>query len=80
VRDILRNFVNSVDSDVKSAVEDAVSSMDTDEAVELDFDCYSRTISVDLNTNQFKTDISDAVNEQLIDAIEFFDFDKTAKN
>lgn len=80
VRDILRNFVNSVDSDVKSAVEDAVSSMDTDEAVELDFDCYSRTISVDLNTNQFKTDISDAVNDQLINAIEFFDFEKTGKN
>jgi hypothetical protein len=68
-----------VDSDVKSAVEDAVSSVDADDVVELELD-YNRSISVSLNTNQFETDIADAVHEQLISAIEFFDFEKSAKN
>jgi hypothetical protein len=80
VRDILRNFVNSVDSDVKSAVEDAVSSVDADDAVELEFESYNRSISVSLNTSQFEHHVADAVHEQLINAIEFFDFEKTAKN
>ena len=79
VMDILRNFITSVESDVKSAVEDAISSVDADDVVELELD-YNRSISVSLNTNQFETDIADAVNEQLINALEFFDFEKLVKN
>jgi len=78
VKDILRNFVNSVDSDVKSAVEDAISSVDADDVVELDLDSYNRSISVSLNTSQFETDVAEAVNEQLINAVEFFDFEKNS--
>ena len=80
VMDILRNFITSVESDVKSAVVDAVSSVDADDAVELEFESYNRSISVSLNSNQFETDVAEAVNEQLINALEFFDFEKLVKN
>lgn len=76
VVEILKNFIQSALPDIRSGVEDAVNSVDTDDVVELDFDSYNRSISVSLNASQFESDVADAVEEQLTNAVELFDFEK----
>jgi hypothetical protein len=75
VDQILKAFVDYSRSSVKSEVEDAVESLDADEIVELDFDTYNRSISVDFNSRQISANVVDSVDEALTNALNEFDYE-----
>ena len=75
VEQILKAFVDYSRSSVKSEVEDAVEQLDAEDIVELDFDTYNRSISVDFNSRQISANVVDSVDEALTNALNEFDYE-----
>lgn len=75
VEQILKAFVDYSRSSVKSEVEDAVERLDAEDVVELDFDTYNRSISVDFNSRQISANMVDSVDEALTNALNEFDYE-----
>ena len=75
VEQILKAFVDYSRSSVKSEVEDAVEQLDAEDIVELDFDTYNRSISVDFNSRQISANVVDSVDEALTNALKEFDYE-----
>ena len=72
---ILKAFVDYSRSSVKSEVEDAVEQLDAEDIVELDFDTYNRSISVDFDSRQISANVVDSVDEALTNALNEFDYE-----
>ena len=75
VEQILKAFVDYSRSSVKSEVEDAVEQLDAEDIVELDFDTYNRSISVDFDSRQISANVVDSVDEALTNALNEFDYE-----
>ena len=75
VEQILKAFVDYSRSSVKSEVQDAVEQLDAEDIVELDFDTYNRSISVDFDSRQISANVVDSVDEALTNALNEFDYE-----
>ena len=76
VHQILKEFIEFSRASVKSEVEDALDNLDVDDAVQLDFDSYNRSINVDFNSRQISSNLVDGVDEGLSNALNEFDIEK----
>jgi len=75
VEQILKAFVDYSRPYVKSEVKDAVEKLDANDIVELDFDTYNRSISVDFDSRQISADVVDSVDEALTNALNEFNYE-----
>ena len=75
VEQILKAFVDYSRSSVESEVKDAVEQLDAEDIVELDFDTYNRSISVDFDSRQISANVVDSVDEALTNALNEFDYE-----
>lgn len=75
VEQILKAFVEYSRSSVESEVKDAVEQLDAEDIVELDFDTYNRSISVDFDSRQISANVVDSVDEALTNALNEFDYE-----
>ena len=75
VEQILKAFVDYSRSSVESEVKDAVEQLDAEDIVELDFDTYNRSISVDFDSRQITANVVDSVDEALTNALNEFDYE-----
>ena len=77
VHQILKDFIEFSRASVKSEVEDALDNLDVDDAVQLDFDSYNRSINVEFNSRQISSNLVDGVDEGLSNALNDFNIENT---
>lgn len=77
VHQILKDFIEFSRASVKSEVEDALDNLDVDDAVQLDFDSYNRSINVEFNSRQISSNLVDGVDEGLSNALNEFNIENT---